>query len=65
MVKFLFKTFMNSISEVINQYQVNSQVFIQSINKFLQEPHLLHEEHLSDIKFESTSFLTFLHQLSP
>ena len=40
MVKFLFQTLMNSISEMINQYQVNGQAFIQSINKFLYEPHL-------------------------
>ena len=40
MVKFLFETSMNAISEMIKYYQVNSQVFIQSINKFLYEPHL-------------------------
>ena len=40
MVKFLFKTLTNAISQMIKQYQVNSQVFIQSINKFLYEPHL-------------------------
>ena len=64
MIKFLFKILLNSISEMIKQYQVNSQLFIQSINKFLQEPHLQHGGHLNDIKFQSTS-LTFLHQLSP